>query len=160
MATQQPVGLTPCKLSVRRATERRNFLAEEINETLMADAEGSLEEAVAEHPMIAECAVVGIADADKGQVPLGMVLLKDGVNIGGAELEGELVQMVRKAVGAFANFKRAVVVQRLPKTRSGKILRQVLRKMIDGVSYSIPSTIDDPGIIPEIEAVLKQEGVM
>jgi len=88
------------------------------------------------------------------------VLLKDGVNIGHVELEQELIQMVRKTVGAFVNFKRAVVVSRLPKTRSGKILRQVLRKLIDGDAYSIPSTIDDPGIIPEIETILKQEGVM
>ncbi|MCZ6710230.1 MAG: AMP-binding protein [Gammaproteobacteria bacterium] len=121
---------------------------------------GQLEETVAAHPVVAECAVVGIADADKGQVPLGLVLLKDGVNIGHAELEQELVQMVRTAVGAFVNFKRAVVVPRLPKTRSGKILRQVLRKMIDGEAYNIPSTIDDPDIVPEIETILKHEGVM
>jgi acyl-coenzyme A synthetase/AMP-(fatty) acid ligase len=121
---------------------------------------GELEEILAAHPVVAECAVVGIADADKGQVPLGLVLLKDGVNIGHAELERELVQMVRKSVGAFVNFKRAVVVPRLPKTRSGKILRQVLRKMIDGDAYNIPSTIDDPGIVPEIETILKHEGVM
>ena len=121
---------------------------------------GQLEEVVAEHPVIAECAVVGIADPDKGQVPLGLLLLKDGVNISHAELERELVQMVRKAIGAFANFKRAVVVSRLPKTRSGKILRQVLRKLIDGDTYTIPSTIDDPGIIPEIETILTEEGVM
>jgi propionyl-CoA synthetase len=121
---------------------------------------GQLEEVVAEHPVVAECAVVGIADADKGQVPLGLLLLKDGVNITGAELEKELVQMVRNAVGAFANFKRAVVVSRLPKTRSGKILRQVLRKLIDGQPYTVPSTIDDPGIIPEIETILKSAGVI
>ena len=121
---------------------------------------GQLEEAVAEHPAVAECAVVGIADADKGQVPLGLLLLKDGVNISASELEQELILMVRKAVGAFANFKRAVVVSRLPKTRSGKILRQVLRKMIDGRPFTIPSTIDDPAIIPEIETILKTEGVM
>ena len=121
---------------------------------------GQLEEAVAEHPVVAECAVVGIADADKGQVPLGLLLLKDGVNISASELEQELILMVRKAVGAFANFKRAVVVSRLPKTRSGKILRQVLRKMIDGRPYTIPATIDDPAIIPEIETILKTEGVM
>ncbi|MFP6814054.1 MAG: propionyl-CoA synthetase [Pseudomonadales bacterium] len=121
---------------------------------------GELEEVVAAHPVVAECAVVGIADADKGQVPLGLVLLKDGVNIGHVELERELVQMVRNAVGAFVNFKRAVVVPRLPKTRSGKILRQVIRKMIDGDAYDIPSTIDDPGIVPEIETILKHQGVM
>ena len=75
-------------------------------------------------------------------------------------LQDELVQMVRTAVGPFANFKRAVVVNRLPKTRSGKILRQVLRKLIDGVPYQMPSTIDDPGILTEIEAMLRAERIM
>jgi propionyl-CoA synthetase len=121
---------------------------------------GQMEETVAEHPAVAECAVVGIADADKGQVPVGLVLIKDGVNVDPEALERELVQMVRAAVGAFANFRRAVVVERLPKTRSGKILRQVLRKMIDGNPYSVPSTIDDPAIIPEMAATLKKAGVM
>ncbi len=121
---------------------------------------GEMEEIVAGHPAVAECAVVGIADADKGQVPLGMVLLKDGTNIDAATLEKELVQMVRASVGAFANFKRAVVVKRLPKTRSGKILRQVLRKMIDGSAFAMPSTIDDPAILPEIEAQLRGAGVI
>ena len=121
---------------------------------------GQLEESLAEHPAVAECAVVGIADADKGQVPLGLLLIKDGVDISADVLENELVQMVRASVGAFANFRRAVVVNRLPKTRSGKILRQVLRKMIDGVPYDVPSTIDDPGILPEIAAMLRQEKIM
>jgi len=121
---------------------------------------GQLEEVVAEHPAVAECTVVGIADADKGQVPIGLVLLKDGINTSGEDLESDLVQRVRKAVGAFANFKRAIVVDRLPKTRSGKILRSLLRKMIDGEPYTTPSTIDDPGIIPEIEQRLKERGVM
>ncbi len=121
---------------------------------------GEMEEIVASHPAVAECAVVGIEDADKGQVPLGLLLLKDGVNVEPAALEKELVQMVRQSVGAFANFKRAVVVKRLPKTRSGKILRQVLRKMIDGNTYSVPSTIDDPAILPEIEATLRDCGIV
>ncbi len=121
---------------------------------------GQLEEVVAGHPAVAECTVVGIADEGKGQVPLGLLLLKDGVNIEDDALERELIQMVRQGVGAFANFKRAVVVQRLPKTRSGKILRQVLRKMVDGEAYVTPSTIDDPGVLPEIEGILRQRGVM
>ncbi len=121
---------------------------------------GELEEVVAEHPAVAECTVVGIADADKGQIPIGLLLLKDGVNIEESELEGELVAMVRKSIGAFANFKRAVVVKRLPKTRSGKILRQVLRKMIDGLPYTVPSTIEDEAALPEIAATLKEQGVM
>ncbi len=121
---------------------------------------GQMEEVVANHPAIAECTVVGIADEEKGQVPLGLLLLKDGVNIEDDTLEDELVQMVRQGVGAFANFKRAVVVKRLPKTRSGKILRQVLRKMVDGEPYVVPSTIDDPGVLPEIESILQKRGVM
>jgi acyl-coenzyme A synthetase/AMP-(fatty) acid ligase len=121
---------------------------------------GQMEEVVAEHPAVAECAVVGIEDPDKGQMPLGLVLIKDGVNVSEASLEQELVASVRKAVGAFANFKRAVVVERLPKTRSGKILRALLRKLIDGKPYNIPSTIDDPAIIGEIEERLKERGVM
>lgn len=121
---------------------------------------GQMEEIVAGHPAIAECAVVGISDHDKGQIPLGLVLLKDGVNITADELEQDLIQRVRRAVGAFANFKRAVVVKRLPKTRSGKILRALIRKMIDGVPYSVPSTIDDVAIVPELEEELKERGVM
>jgi propionyl-CoA synthetase len=121
---------------------------------------GEMEEIVAAHPAIAECAVVGIEDADRGQVPLGLVLLKDGVNADPTGLEKELVAMVRQSVGAFANFKRAVIVKRLPKTRSGKILRQVLRKMIDRKPYAVPSTIDDPAILPEIEVTLRERGVI
>jgi len=120
---------------------------------------GEMEEVVAAHPAVAECAVVGIEDADKGQVPLGLLLLKDGVNIDADALESELVLMVRQAIGAFANFKRAVVVKRLPKTRSGKILRQILRKMIDGAPYTVPSTIDDPGVLPEISSILSARGI-
>ena len=116
---------------------------------------GELEEVVAAHPAVAECAVVGIADADKGQVPLGLVLLKDGVNLEPSALEAELIQMVRGNIGAFANFKRAFVVPRLPKTRSGKILRQVIRKIADGVAFEVPSTIDDPAILDEIAETLR-----
>ena len=115
---------------------------------------GELEEVVAAHPAVAECAVVGVADEDRGQVPLGLVLLKDGVNVEPAALEAELVQRMRSHVGAFANFKRALIVPRLPKTRSGKILRQVIAKIADGVPYDVPSTIDDPAILEEIAAAL------
>ena len=115
---------------------------------------GQLEEVVADHPAVAECAVVGVADAEKGQVPLGLVVLKDGVNQDAAALQRELVAAVREGVGAFANFKRTVVVPRLPKTRSGKILRQTLRKLIDGEPYTTPSTIEDAAVLPEIAAVI------
>ena len=121
---------------------------------------GQIEEVVADHPAVAECAVIGIADADKGQVPIGLLLLKDGINIAESQLQAELIQMVRDGVGAIANFKRAIVVSRLPKTRSGKILRQVMRKMVDGQTYSVPSTIDDPAIIGEIAQTLTAAGVM
>jgi acyl-coenzyme A synthetase/AMP-(fatty) acid ligase len=121
---------------------------------------GAMEEVVASHPAVAECAVIGIEDTDRGQVPLGLLLLKDGVNIDDATLQSELVAMVRHSIGAFANFKRAVVVKRLPKTRSGKILRQVLRKMVDRRPFTIPSTIDDPAILKEIEGTLRAQQVM
>ncbi len=115
---------------------------------------GRIEEVLAEHAAVAECAVVGIRDEQKGQVPVGLLLLKDGANIDEPGLVAELVQKVRDAVGPIANFKRALVVSRLPKTRSGKILRQAIRKMIDGDAYNVPSTIDDPDIIHELEATL------
>lgn len=111
---------------------------------------GEMEGVVAEHPAVAECAVIGIEDRDKGQVPLGLVVLKDGTNIPETVLEQELVARVRKEIGAFANFKRIAVVARLPKTRSGKILRQAMRKIADGVHLETPATIDDPGILDEI----------
>ena len=115
---------------------------------------GQLEEVLASHPAVAECAVIGLREADKGQVPVGLVLVKDGINVRKEELESELIQMVRREVGAFANFKRAVVVPRLPKTRSGKILRQIIRKIGDGDEYTVPSTIDDPAILDEIHEQL------
>ncbi len=117
---------------------------------------GEMEEVVAGHPAVAECAVFGIEDADKGQVPLGLVVLKDGVNIDAAELQAELVQRVRAAIGPIVNFRTALVVQRLPKTRSGKILRQALRKLVDGVPFDVPSTIDDPTIIDEVRAKIEE----
>ncbi len=119
---------------------------------------GELEEVAASHPAVAECAVVGVQDADKGQVPFGLLVLKDGVNVDGAALKAELVANMRAQVGAFANFKQAVVVKRLPKTRSGKILRQTLRKLIDREPVTVPTTIDDPAIIDEIEAALRSGG--
>ena len=92
---------------------------------------GQIGEVVAANAVVVECAMVGIEDKDNGQVPVGMVVLNDGVNIKLGTLEDELVTMVHKDVGAFANFKRIVRVLRLPKTRSGKVLRQVIRKIVD-----------------------------
>lgn len=91
--------------------------------------------------MVAECAVVGIHHAQKGQVPRGLVLLKDGIDVDDESLAAELVQSVRDNVGPIVNFKCAVAVARLPKTRSGKILRRVIRKMIDGDVYAVPSSV-------------------
>ena len=118
---------------------------------------GALEEAVAGHPAVAECAVVGLADGLRGQAPLGLVVLKDGAQMPAEALRTELVERVRQTVGAFANFKRVLRVKRLPKTRSGKILRQALRKALDGEPYAMPPTIDDPAIMGEIEAAWEAE---
>ena len=115
---------------------------------------GEMEEIVGGHPAIAECAVVGVHDDLKGQLPLGLVVLKDGVKVDSSELEHELVGKVRQEIGAVACFKHALVVERLPKTRSGKILRRVIRQIADGESYTVPSTIDDPSSLSEIEKAL------
>ena len=120
---------------------------------------GQIEEIVAEHAAVAECAVIGVHDPDKGQVPIGLVVLKDGTNVTAAALQSDLIQMVRDNVGAIANFKRAVIVARLPKTRSGKILRQVMRKMADGETYSVPSTIEDVAVIDELRTLFDAQGV-
>ncbi|NWN91444.1 propionyl-CoA synthetase [Marinobacter adhaerens] len=117
---------------------------------------GEMEEVVASHPAVAECCVVGAHDDLKGQVPLGLVLIKDGATIDHDELEEELVEMVRENIGAIACFQRALVVDRLPKTRSGKILRRVIRQIADGEAYSVPGTIDDPSILEEINDQLHQ----
>ncbi|ENM3848185.1 propionyl-CoA synthetase [Vibrio cholerae] len=112
---------------------------------------GEMEEIVGAHPAVAECAVIGIHDELKGQLPLGLVVLKDGVKIDAQTLEQELVASVRNQIGAVACFKHAIVVERLPKTRSGKILRRIIRQIADGESYTIPSTIDDPMSLNELE---------
>jgi propionyl-CoA synthetase len=119
---------------------------------------GAMEEIVATHPEIAECAVFGVEDGLKGQVPLGLFVLKAGVTRSGEDIAKELVQMIRDQIGAIACFKQAAVVKRLPKTRSGKILRGTMRKIADGQQYSVPSTIDDPACLGEIEEALKTVG--
>ena len=111
---------------------------------------GQMEEVVAAHSAVAECAVVGAHDEDKGQVPLALVVLKDGVNLAAAELIAELVASVRAEVGAFANFRRVLVVDRLPKTRSGKILRRIIRHLADDDPFAVPSTIEDPTVLDEL----------
>ncbi len=120
---------------------------------------GEMEEVVSAHAAVAECAVIGMNDSLKGQVPVGLIVLKAGVEMDEAELEQELVAMVRDQVGALACFRRAVVVQRLPKTRSGKILRAILRKIAASEDYKMPSTIDDETILPEIEEKIRAVGL-
>ncbi|MBK8906652.1 MAG: propionyl-CoA synthetase [Rhodospirillales bacterium] len=119
---------------------------------------GGMEEVLAKHPDVAECAVVGVADSFKGQLPVGFVCLKAGVDRTEAEIVKELVQMVRDQIGAVAAFKQAVVVDRLPKTRSGKILRGTMQKIADNQPWKMPATIDDPAILDEIKVALEGIG--
>jgi acyl-coenzyme A synthetase/AMP-(fatty) acid ligase len=121
---------------------------------------GEMEEILASHHAVAECAVIGIADELRGQRPIGMVVLKDGFENLESELEHELCNLVRDKIGAISFFKTAMQVKRLPKTRSGKILRKVMRQMADGKEYGIPSTIDDPLILEEIRYKLIEKGIM
>ncbi|MEV0612297.1 propionyl-CoA synthetase [Nonomuraea sp. NPDC050404] len=117
---------------------------------------GSMEEVIAAHPDVAECAVIGVADELKGQLPMGFVVLKAGAERDPDELERELTTLVRERIGPVAAFRRAVVVARLPKTRSGKILRATMRDIADGNPYNTPSTIEDPAALPEIAEAVKR----
>jgi len=119
-----------------------------------------MEEIIASHQSVAECAVIGIDDSFKGQVPFGMVVLKTGENIDDKDLEQELIDMVRTKLGAVASFKKAVTVKRLPKTRSGKILRKSLRSIANGKVLVIPSTIEDASVLTEVEESMKVNGVI
>ena len=119
---------------------------------------GGMEEVLAAHPDVAECAVIGVADELKGQLPLGFLVLKAGVDRNHGDIIKETVQMVREKIGPVAAFKTAAVVRRLPKTRSGKILRGTMQKIADGQEYKIPATIDDPAILVEITTALKGVG--
>jgi propionyl-CoA synthetase len=119
---------------------------------------GAMEEVLSAHPDIAECAVVGVADDIKGEVPVGFVVTKAGVSRAEADIVRELVDRVRETIGPVASFKTAAVVKRLPKTRSGKILRSTMKKIADGAEYTAPATIDDPAILTEITESLKTLG--
>jgi propionyl-CoA synthetase len=116
---------------------------------------GEMEEVLAGHPDVAECAVIGIADAVKGTVPLGVVVLKSGGIRAGPEVERELVAKVREEIGPVAALKRVCIVPRLPKTRSGKILRATMRRIADGEPFSTPPTIEDPAVLDEIAPRLR-----
>ncbi|RMG94050.1 MAG: propionyl-CoA synthetase [Candidatus Dadabacteria bacterium] len=119
---------------------------------------GAMEEVIATHPAVAECAVIGAADNLKGQVPVGFVVLKAGAEVDPDQLKADLVKMIREQIGPIACYKETMIVKRLPKTRSGKILRGTMRKIADGEKYRVPSTIDDPAILGEIEEALKTVG--
>jgi propionyl-CoA synthetase len=120
---------------------------------------GAMEEVLSEHPDVAECAVIGIADALKGEVPCGFVVLKAGVERPIAVIERECIEHVREKIGPVAAFKLAITVARLPKTRSGKILRGTMKKIADGEPWAMPATIDDPVVLDEIGAALHEKGV-
>jgi len=119
---------------------------------------GAMEGALASHPDVAECAVIGVADALKGELPLGLVVLKAGVERDDARIAKELISLVRDVIGPVAAFKHVVVVERLPKTRSGKILRGTMKRIADGQEYTMPATIDDPAILDEITLALEAVG--
>jgi propionyl-CoA synthetase len=119
---------------------------------------GAIEEVLAAHPDVAETAVIGVADELKGQLPVGFLVLKSGRERAHAEIVAEVVQLVRERIGPVASFKAAVVVDRLPKTRSGKILRGTMRRIADGEEYTTPATIDDPVTLDEMGDALRGIG--
>jgi propionyl-CoA synthetase len=121
---------------------------------------GGMEEVLASHQDVAECAVIGIRDDLKGEVPCGFIVLKSGVDRPPSEIEQEIVALVRARIGPVAAFKIAITVVRLPKTRSGKILRGTMKKIADGETWSMPATIDDPAVLDEIGTALKGHGVV
>jgi propionyl-CoA synthetase len=119
---------------------------------------GGMEEVLAGHPDVAECAVIGVGDDLKGQLPMGFICLNKGCDRDHAEIVKECVKLVRDKIGPVAAFKSAVVVDRLPKTRSGKILRGIMVRIADGKDYKMPATIDDPVILEEITESLSSLG--
>jgi propionyl-CoA synthetase len=119
---------------------------------------GGMEEVLASHPDVAECAVVGVHDELKGQVPVGFLVLKKGVNRGSGEVVAEVVQMVRQKIGPVAAFKTALIVPALPKTRSGKVLRGTMQRIADGQDYRVPATIDDASALSGITEELQRVG--
>jgi len=121
---------------------------------------GAMEEVLAEHKDVAECAVLGIADKLKGQLPIGLLTLKADVTKKHEDISKECVQMIRQKIGPVAAFKTAIVIKRLPKTRSGKILRGTVRKIADNEPYKMPATIDDPAILDEIKGDLKKHKIL
>jgi propionyl-CoA synthetase len=119
---------------------------------------GAMEEILADHPDVAECAVLGVDDKIKGQVPIGFLVLNAGVTRNPDEIITETIQMVRDRIGPVASFKTGTVVRRLPKTRSGKILRGTIQKIADNKPFNIPATIDDPLVLDEMTEALTNIG--
>ena len=120
---------------------------------------GGMEEVLSSHPDVAECAVIGVADQLKGEVPCGFIVLKAGVTKPQADIEKEIVALVRDKIGPVAAFKLAITINRLPKTRSGKILRGTMKKIADSETWTMPATIDDPAVLEEIGTALKGRGL-
>jgi propionyl-CoA synthetase len=120
---------------------------------------GGMEEVLASHPNVAECAVIGVKDELKGEVPCGFVVLKSGVDKKPSDIEREIVALVREKIGPVAAFKVAICVNRLPKTRSGKILRGTMKKIADHNPWTMPATIEDPTALDEIGEALKDRGI-
>ena len=121
---------------------------------------GAIEEVLSEHQSVAECAVLGITDKLKGQLPIGLVVLKTGVDKDNDTISKECIKMVREKIGPVAAFKVVIVIKRLPKTRSGKILRGTIRKIADKEDYKMPATIDDPLILTEIKEDLIKNNIL
>ncbi|MDG2075648.1 MAG: hypothetical protein P8J24_03770 [Arenicellales bacterium] len=117
-----------------------------------------MEEVLANHPDVAECAVLGVADALKGQIPMGLMVVNTGCDRSEDDIVREVVQMVRDRIGPVAAFKQALIVPRLPKTRSGKILRGTVRRIADGEKWTLPATIEDPVVLEEIADALLRAG--
>ena len=117
-----------------------------------------MEEVLASHPDVAECAVIGVHDELKGQVPVGFLVLKSGVSRDPRDIATEVVEMVRRRIGPVAAFRTALVVPALPKTRSGKVLRGTMQKIADAEDYKLPATIEDSSVLTEISEVLRQVG--
>jgi propionyl-CoA synthetase len=120
---------------------------------------GAMEEVLAAHPNVAECAVLGIANDLKGQIPLGFIVLKSGVNRQSELIEKECISLVREKIGAVAALRTVITIPRLPKTRSGKILRGTIRKIADREDWKMPATIDDPAILTEIADAIGRRGI-
>ena len=118
---------------------------------------GVMEEVLSGHPDVAECAVIGVADSLKGQIPRGLVVVKAGVRTSAKTLRAELGQRVRDQIGAFAAINDIAVVPALPKTRSGKILRKTLRAIADGLDEPVPSTIEDPAVLDDLRDILRRD---